>query len=55
MLLDITAVDYSSFNKNIEITYCFLNIYNSLRFFLKTYTLLLMPVPSLSKFYLSAN
>lgn len=56
MLLDIFVVDYSlKYLKNFEITYCFLNIFSSVRFFFKTYCSLLMPVPSISSFFSSAN
>ena len=56
MLIDIFAVDYSlNFSKNFEITYCFLNLSSSLRFFFKVYSSLTMPIPSLYYYFSSAN
>jgi NADH:ubiquinone oxidoreductase subunit C len=54
-LLDIFAVDYTLNNNNFEISYCFLNITNSLRLFFKLYCSNFVPMPSLYFFFSSAN
>jgi NADH:ubiquinone oxidoreductase subunit C len=54
--MDIFAVDYSlESNNGLEISYCFLSVYNSIRIFLKTFVISNSSVPSLSSFYKSSN
>jgi len=56
MLLDISVVDYSlTSSKSFELTYCFLNISSSLRYFFKTFSFFLLPIFSLSFYFSSAN
>lgn len=55
ILIDITAVDYLSKKKRLEINYFLLSIFLNLRLRLKLYVNEIISVPSITSIYSSAN